>query len=145
MRNGYGQFLVQIGGKSTDVPQLSTIVTDPLAKAVVALIQSQGDLARVTAGPPGIKPDILATLRAAYRAAFEDKEFLARAARLNLPIEPDFGDDVAKSVASALAQPPEKTVPAAGAFPAVRSWKPFERAVSESLSRVSALWLFETL
>jgi tripartite-type tricarboxylate transporter receptor subunit TctC len=107
VRNGYGQFLAQIGGKSTDVRQLSTIVTEPLAKAVVALIQSQGDLARVTAGPPGIKPDILATLRTAYRAALEDKEFLSRAARLNLPIEPAYGDDVAKSVASALAQPPE--------------------------------------
>jgi tripartite-type tricarboxylate transporter receptor subunit TctC len=107
VRNGYGQFLAQIGGKSTDVRQLSTMVTEPLAKAVVALIQSQGDLARVTAGPPGIKPDVLATLRTAYRAALEDKDFLARAARSNLPIEPAYGDDVAKSVASALAQPPE--------------------------------------
>ena len=107
VRNGYGQFLAQIGGKATDVRQLSTIVTEPRAKAVVALIQSQGDLARVTAGPPGIKADILSTLRAAYRDALEDKDFLARAARLNLPIEPAYGDDVARSVASALAQPPE--------------------------------------
>lgn len=107
VRNGYGRFLVQIGGNSSDVPQLNAKITDPLAKAVVTLIQSQGDLSRLTAGPPGIKPDILATLRAAYRAALEDKEFRERAVKLNLPIDPAYGDDVGKSVVEALAQPPE--------------------------------------
>ena len=36
-------------------------------------------------------------------AALEDKEFLARAVKLDLPIEPAHGDDVGKSVTAALA------------------------------------------
>ena len=73
-KNGYGHFLVQIGGDNRDVPQLSSVVTDPASKAVIALIQSQGDIGRLTAGPPGIPQDRLNTLRAAYRSALEDKE-----------------------------------------------------------------------
>jgi tripartite-type tricarboxylate transporter receptor subunit TctC len=48
VKNGYGKFIVQIGGSQTDVPQLATLVTDPTAKGVVALIQSQGDIGRLT-------------------------------------------------------------------------------------------------
>ena len=46
VKNGYGRFIVQIGGKDKDIPQLSKFVTDPSAKAALALVQSHGDLAR---------------------------------------------------------------------------------------------------
>ena len=54
--NGYARFIAQIGGTSKDAPQLRDLVTDadPKAKALIALVQSQGDLQRFTAGPPGI-------------------------------------------------------------------------------------------
>ena len=107
VKNGYGHFLVQIGGKSNDVPQLATLVSDPVSKAVVALIQSQGDLARLTAGPPEIRTDVLGALRAAYRAALEDRELLERAAKADMPIEPAFGDEVRDGVIAALTQPAE--------------------------------------
>ena len=107
VKNGYGKFVAQIGGSQTDVPQLGAMVSDPAAKAVVALIQSQGDIGRLTAGPPGIPQDRLDALRAAYKAAMEDKDLLAKAEKLQIPIDPLYGDDVADRVKLALNQTPE--------------------------------------
>jgi tripartite-type tricarboxylate transporter receptor subunit TctC len=107
VKNGYGRFIAQIGGSEKDVPQLATMVTDPTAQAIIALIQSQGDVARLTAGPPGIPQDRLEALRSAYRMALEDKELLAKAEKLQIPIDPLYGDDVLKRVKVALNQKPE--------------------------------------
>jgi tripartite-type tricarboxylate transporter receptor subunit TctC len=107
VKNGYGRFIVQIGGNEKDVPQLLPQITDPNGKTLVALIQSQGDIARLTAGPPGIPKEQLDALRGAYRKALEDKELLAKAEKLGLPIEPLYGDDVLRKVKAALNQTPE--------------------------------------
>jgi len=79
------------------------------AKAVVALIESQGEIGRLTAGPPGIPPARLEVLRQAYKAAMGDKELQERAAKGGRPVEPLYGEDVAKMVKAALVQSP-KTV-----------------------------------
>jgi tripartite-type tricarboxylate transporter receptor subunit TctC len=107
VKNGYGHFIAQIGGSQTDVPHLGTMVSDPTAKAVIALIQSQGDIGRLTAGPPGIPQDRLDALRAAYKAALEDPELLAKAEKMQVPIDPLYGDDVLNRVKVALHQTPE--------------------------------------
>lgn len=107
VKNGYGRFIAQIGGKDKDVPQLSSLVTDPNGKAVVALIASQGEISRLTAGPPDIPKDRLEALRGAYQKAMEDKELQARIAKLGLPLDPDYGDDVLRQVKAALNQSPE--------------------------------------
>jgi hypothetical protein len=107
VKNGYGRFIVQIGGHHPDVPQLASLVTDPAAKALVALVQSQGDISRLTAGPPGIPQDRLDALRTAYRKAMEDPELQAKAAKLERPLEPAYGEDVARMVKAALTQAPE--------------------------------------
>ena len=107
VKNGYARYVAQIGGKEQDVPQLSSLVTDPDGKALVALIQSQGDLGRLTAGPPDIPADRLQALRAAYKNALDDKELQARAARLGRPVDPAVGEEVAKMVREALDQTPE--------------------------------------
>jgi tripartite-type tricarboxylate transporter receptor subunit TctC len=107
VKNGYGRFIVQIGGTHKDLPQLSSLVTDPDAKALIALVQSQGDISRLTAGPPGIPQDRLDALRTAYRKAMEDKELQARAEKLERPVDPAFGEDVLKMVQAALHQTPE--------------------------------------
>jgi tripartite-type tricarboxylate transporter receptor subunit TctC len=107
VRNGFGRMIVQIGGRNTDLPQLMPMLTDPKAKTLVALIQSQGDIARLTAGPPGIPADRLAALRDAYRKALEDKELQAKAEKLERPVEPAYGDDVLNAIKEALNQAPE--------------------------------------
>ena len=109
VKNGYGRFIAQIGGREKDVPQLSSFVKGADAQAVVALIASQGEIGRLTAGPPGIPPARLEVLRKAYRAAMEDKELQDKAAKGGRPIEPLYGEEVAKMVRTALVQTP-KTV-----------------------------------
>lgn len=106
VKNGYGRFIAQIGGKEKDVPQLSSLVTDPDAKALVALIHSQGEIARLTAGPSNIPKDRLKALRTAYRKAMEDKDLQARAEKLGRPVDPGYGDDVLNQVKTALDQSP---------------------------------------
>ena len=107
VRNGYGRMIVQIGGRNTDVPQLIPQLTDPKAKTLAALIQSQGDIARLTAGPANIPADRLAALRDAYKKALEDKELQAKAEKLERPVEPAYGDEVLNAVKAALNQTPE--------------------------------------
>ncbi len=106
-KNGYGRYIAQIGGKDTDVPQLKTLVKDPVALEIIALIQSQGDIARLTAGPPGIPKDRLDALRAAYKSALQDKDLQAKAEKLERPVDPAFGDEVLDMVKAALNQRPE--------------------------------------
>ena len=105
--NGHGRFIAQIGGTNKDVPQLRDMVSDEKAKALIALIQSQGDIQRFTAGPPDIPKDRLDALRAAYRKAMEDPELQAKAAKLERPIDPAYGDDVLAMIEGALNQAPE--------------------------------------
>ncbi len=89
------------------MPQLSTLVKDPGAQSLIALVQSQGDIARLTAGPPGIPKPQLDALREAYRKAMEDKELQEKAAKLERPIEPAYGDEVLNAIVTALKQSPE--------------------------------------
>jgi tripartite-type tricarboxylate transporter receptor subunit TctC len=107
VKNGYGRFIAQIGGKEKDIPQLRDQIKDPDGQSIVALIQSQGDIARLTAGPPDIPADRLAALRDAYKKALEDKELQAKAEKLDRPIDPAYGDEVLRLVKEALNQKPE--------------------------------------
>jgi tripartite-type tricarboxylate transporter receptor subunit TctC len=107
VRNGYARYIAQIGGEQKDVPQLASMVDEPGAKALIALIQTQCDVSRLTAGPPDIPPDRLAALRSAFRMAMEDKELLAKTDKLGLPIEPAYGDTVLEMIKAALKQSPE--------------------------------------
>jgi tripartite-type tricarboxylate transporter receptor subunit TctC len=107
VRNGYARYIAQIGGDRTDVPQLASLVQDAAGKALIALIQTQCDISRLTAGPPGIPADRLAALRGAFRMAMADKEFLAKTDKLGLPVQPAYGDAVLAMVKEALSQSPE--------------------------------------
>jgi tripartite-type tricarboxylate transporter receptor subunit TctC len=107
VKNGFGRYIAQIGGANNDVPQLASLITDPEAQKLVALIQSQGDISRLTAGPPGIPGDRLLALRTAYRKAMEDKDLLAKMEKLGLPVDPAYGDDVLVAIKAALNQKPE--------------------------------------
>ena len=107
IENGYGRFIAQIGGNDKDVPQLSSLVKDQKALDLIALVQSQGDIARLTAGPPAIPAERTKVLIDAYKKAMEDKELQGRAEKLERPVEPAYGDDVAKAIAKALNQSDE--------------------------------------
>ncbi len=106
--NGNGKFVLQVGGEAEEgVPLARDLATDERGAAIIAIIDAQSELARLTAGPPGIPEDRLQVLRDAYMAALSDPELLAEAEKLDIPIEPASGEDVEASVKAALGQSPE--------------------------------------
>lgn len=109
VKAGYGRYALQIGGEPMPgVPQAHELVDNPDGKALIALVRSQAEISRLTAGPPGIPPARLAYLRAMYRAALEDPELREQAAKGgDRPVEPLYGEEVGERVRAALAQPPE--------------------------------------
>jgi tripartite-type tricarboxylate transporter receptor subunit TctC len=107
VKNGFGRYIVQIGGTESDVPQLGELVSDPTSTALLSLIRSQAEVARLTAGPPGIPADRLEALRTAYLNALNDEELRTRAAKLGRPVEPAGGEEVARLVNAALDQSAE--------------------------------------
>jgi tripartite-type tricarboxylate transporter receptor subunit TctC len=108
VKNGYGRFLAIIGGKPMkEAPQLIDVVEGGDAKAIAALIGSQADLARFTAGPPAIPADRLAALRTAYDKSMADKDLEAQAVKGGRPLDPLGGAEVERKIREALKQPPE--------------------------------------
>ena len=109
IKNNYGKPLFAVGGKTPGIPQLRELVKNPSkeASAIIALIESQGEISRLTAGPPDIPIDRLNVLRTIYQTALEDPELKERADKLGLPIEPAYGDTVGALVKVALDQSPE--------------------------------------
>jgi tripartite-type tricarboxylate transporter receptor subunit TctC len=110
VENGSGVILLQVGGEhifGDTVPAADTLVQDAAGETLLSLIKTTSRLGRLTAAPPGTQPGRLAALRSAYAAALSDPDLLAEAARLQIPIDPLFGDEVAALITAALDQPPE--------------------------------------
>ena len=107
IKGGKGRAILQIGGKPEGgVPLARDLPASPEGKALIALISSQAELARFTAGPPNIPPARLAVLRKAYKQALESKEFNEQAAKADKPVDPGFGDNVEEVVKAAFDQTP---------------------------------------
>ena len=109
VKGGYGHYALQIGGEPMPgVPQADKLADTPDGKALIALVHSQAEISRLTAGPPGIPPARLEYLRAAYRKALEDPELREQATKGgDRPVQPLYGEEVAERVRAALNQPPE--------------------------------------
>jgi len=108
VHNGYGQFVLQIGGiPLPGVPQAAALADTREKQQLVALVASQAELSRFTFGPPNIAPDRLEFLRDAYRAALENPELKEQIAKTGRPVEPLYGDDVHKLIVAALDQSDE--------------------------------------
>ncbi len=106
--SGYGVFALAIGGEAmAGIPQAADLAKTEKGKSIINLVQAMSLLGRLTAAPPGTPTERLADLRKAYQAALTDPDLLADAAKLEIPVDPAFGDDVAKMVKDALNQSPE--------------------------------------
>jgi tripartite-type tricarboxylate transporter receptor subunit TctC len=107
-KQGIVRIISQIGGsKDSGIPQLKDEVSDPKVASMIALVESQGDISRFTAGPPKIPADRLEALRDAFRRAMQDKDLIARVEKLDRPFAPAVGEDVASMIKRALDQTPE--------------------------------------
>lgn len=108
IKSGYGQVVLQIGGEALPgVSQAAALADTKDRKSLIALVASQAELSRFTFGPPDIAPDRLAYLRAAYKAALENPELRTQVEKTGRPVEPLYGEDVAKLIREALDQSPD--------------------------------------
>jgi len=107
---GDGRFLLQIGRKRNpafpDVP-LAIEIVKPEKKALVDLITAMAELGRLVAAPPNVPPARAQALIEAFRKSLTDPEFLEKAKKADMLIDPAYGKDVADMVERALNQPPE--------------------------------------
>ena len=110
VRRGQGRFVVAIAGTNSGIPGVPSardFVRDPDALKLLALVETLAELGRLTAGPPGIPADRLAYLRDRFTRAVNDRQLVAEMQRLNAPLRPGSGEEVAAKVRSALNQTPE--------------------------------------
>ena len=110
VKNGNGFLALALSGKPENlpgVPHVTQYVKDETGKKLLAVVEAMSELGRLTAGPRGIPTNVLAVEREAFVAVMQDKDFLAEAMRLNLPIDYLPGDAVDAKIKAVLAQPPE--------------------------------------
>jgi tripartite-type tricarboxylate transporter receptor subunit TctC len=107
VRAGQLRNVMKVGGSGPGMVNAVDYAKTPLAKSVVRLMTSMGNLSRITAGPPGVPADRLAALRTAFKSAIESKELQDAAKRAKRETEPAYGEDVQKMVTDLMDQPPE--------------------------------------
>jgi tripartite-type tricarboxylate transporter receptor subunit TctC len=76
-----------------DTPTMMDLVSASQDRQIVELVMDRVSLGRPVVAPPGLAPDRLALLRAAFRRAIEDPELRSDAEKLRLAIDPTFGDE----------------------------------------------------
>jgi tripartite-type tricarboxylate transporter receptor subunit TctC len=74
-----------------DTPSILEVARDVDQQAALKLILSRQTMARPYVAPPGIPPERLAALRAAFDATMQDPAFLADAQRQDLEVRPVSG------------------------------------------------------
>lgn len=103
--------LVQLSDKSRadlqGVPLAIDYARDEKRRAVLELSFAPSDIERQWSAPPGLPPERLAALRAAFDATLRDAEFLAEAKSRNLEIGPISGAEAEAVLRRAYNAPPE--------------------------------------
>jgi tripartite-type tricarboxylate transporter receptor subunit TctC len=111
LRDNKVRLLMQAGlRKDPDLPDLPSaldFVSNGADRRVLELFFTQKTVARPVIAPPGVPPDRLAALRAAFAALAQDRDFLADAERSGLEAAPLAGEAVDKVIALIAATPTE--------------------------------------
>jgi tripartite-type tricarboxylate transporter receptor subunit TctC len=90
-----------------DIPAIIELASDERTKHILRLALAAEDMDRPVLAPPGVPPERLAALRAAFHAAMNDPGFIADARRQRLDIDEVAGEKVAEIVAATFALPPD--------------------------------------
>jgi tripartite-type tricarboxylate transporter receptor subunit TctC len=88
-----------------DSPLIYDLVSKPDDRQLLDLMIGTSAMARPFAAPPGLPPDIAATLRRAFDATMKDPAFLAEAAKIQAEVLPTTGEEVQKLVTRLYATP----------------------------------------
>lgn len=100
---GEGSYLLQFGGPSGGpIPHAMPLAKSADARALLGLIDAESEVARLTAGPPGIPANRLALLRRVYLEALDDPGLRAQARKMDLPVDPAGGRQVRQIIERAL-------------------------------------------
>jgi tripartite-type tricarboxylate transporter receptor subunit TctC len=101
--------IVQIGLRKLrdlpDVPNALDLISNPDDKNVLELILIRQEMGRPFAMPPGVAPDRVAILRAAFEETLKDPAFLADAAKLQMEIDPLTGGEIEGLLKTAYSAP----------------------------------------
>jgi tripartite-type tricarboxylate transporter receptor subunit TctC len=105
--------LVQYGPKRhADMPNIPTVLEiakTPEGRAALAFYISGAELGRSLAAPPGLPPDRVKILRAAFDAMLKDREFLAEIEKSGQEFYPASGEQV-QTLIAATANAPRNVV-----------------------------------
>lgn len=88
-----------------DVPLVMNLAPNEAGKQVLRLISSGVRIGRPLVATPGVPPDRVRTLRAAFDATMKDPKFLSEAHRMKLDINPVSGVEVQKVVDEVVSAP----------------------------------------
>ena len=102
--------IIQTGYEKSDelkgVPHIYDFAKNEDDKKIMNVIYGTHALGRPISGPPGIPADRVEALRKAFNATMIDPEFLAEAAKQDMPIAPWTGEQTEKFIAQFAAYPP---------------------------------------
>jgi tripartite-type tricarboxylate transporter receptor subunit TctC len=104
--------LLQFGSENkipqlANVPHISELNLSPKGKNLVKVVNTIDMIGRLTAAPPGVPAGRLQVLRDAYKKAVTDPELIKEAQKLQLELDPAYGEDVHKLINEAVNQPEE--------------------------------------
>ena len=110
VENGYGKIITRIGGgrvmELAGIPEAGELASEGGdAGGIIDVIRANAELGRLTAAPPDMPDARLQPLIMAYRSALEDPALLQEAAKLDRPIDPNYGQEVARGIQAALDLP----------------------------------------
>jgi tripartite-type tricarboxylate transporter receptor subunit TctC len=86
-----------------EVPAIAEFGKTDTDKQMMNFFAAAGTVGRAIVAPPGVPPDRLNVLRAAFLATMKDEQFLAEAQQLKLDVEPMPGEDLRKIAETILA------------------------------------------
>ena len=113
LRDHKVNILVQIGltkaGDLPNVPLLMDIATNATDRAALKVLSAPPTIGRPIFTSPGVPPERVAALRAAFDAVMKDPDFLKQAKTEKLDINPVSGAELQKIVADILATPKATT------------------------------------
>ncbi|MEA2902713.1 MAG: hypothetical protein QOI12_100 [Alphaproteobacteria bacterium] len=102
--------LVQVGLKKEpdlpDVPRLLDLAQNDEQQKLFMFVSAPSALERPFAGPPGLAPEVLAAYRRGFDAMVKTAKFREDIERLNLDLDPQSGEAVARIVADVVSTPP---------------------------------------
>jgi tripartite-type tricarboxylate transporter receptor subunit TctC len=100
-----GKVLLAFGDDVPGATNARDVATTEIQRKVVALLEGQGTIYRLCAGPPDVPADRLAALRKAFLDAYNSPQLRKEVGKR--PVNPLGGEKVAAMIADVIDQPPE--------------------------------------